>query len=131
MAKKPHETDIYVGQRVRARRMTLGMSQETLGKRLKLTFQQVQKYEKGSNRISASKLAQIAAVLQIAPGYFFEGAPGVGEMTGGTAATIAITKFLGETGGMRMMRHWFALTDLDRTVAVAMVATLAEARTKK
>ena len=83
MAKKaPNPIDKHVGSRVRMRRMMLGMSQEKLGDALGLTFQQVQKYEKGTNRIGASRLQQIAHILQVPVSFFFEGAP-----TGSTGAT--------------------------------------------
>jgi transcriptional regulator with XRE-family HTH domain len=76
MAKKaPNPTDKHVGSRVRMRRMMLGMSQEKLGDALGLTFQQVQKYEKGTNRIGASRLQQISYILQVPVAFFFEGAP--------------------------------------------------------
>jgi len=76
MAKKaPNPIDKHVGSRVRMRRMMLGMSQEKLGDALGLTFQQVQKYEKGTNRIGASRLQQIALILQVPVSFFFEGAP--------------------------------------------------------
>ena len=76
MAKKaPNPTDKHVGARVRMRRMMLSMSQEKLGDALGLTFQQVQKYEKGANRIGASRLQQIANILQVPVAFFFEGAP--------------------------------------------------------
>jgi transcriptional regulator with XRE-family HTH domain len=68
-------TDAHVGARVRMRRMMLKMSQSQLGDGLQLTFQQVQKYEKGTNRISASRLQQIALVLQVPIPFFFEGLP--------------------------------------------------------
>src|SRR5688572_2571155 len=86
MAKKaPNPTDKHVGARVRMRRMMLGMSQEKLGDALGLTFQQVQKYEKGANRIGASRLQQIAHILQVPVAFFFEGAPNVpGQQTSGT-----------------------------------------------
>ncbi|MGE0751830.1 MAG: helix-turn-helix domain-containing protein [Variibacter sp.] len=73
--KAPNPIDKHVGARVRMRRMMIGISQEKLGDALNLTFQQVQKYEKGANRIGASRLQQIAAVLQVSPAFFFEGAP--------------------------------------------------------
>ena len=76
MAKKaPNPIDKHVGSRVRMRRMMLGMSQEKLGDALGLTFQQVQKYEKGTNRIGASRLQQISLILQVPVSFFFEGAP--------------------------------------------------------
>ena len=70
--RKPNPVDVHVGGRVRLRRMLLGMSQEKLGEHLGLTFQQVQKYEKGANRIGASRLFDIARVLDVPIGYFFE-----------------------------------------------------------
>lgn len=73
--KAPNPIDKHVGSRVRMRRMMLGMSQEKLGDALGLTFQQVQKYEKGSNRIGASRLQQISIILQVQVSFFFEGAP--------------------------------------------------------
>lgn len=73
--KSPDPIDVYVGGRVRLRRKVLGMSQEALAAAIGLTFQQVQKYERGSNRISASKLYRIAKVLTAPMNYFFDGAP--------------------------------------------------------
>src|SRR5436309_684562 len=82
MAKKaPNPIDRHVGSRVRMRRMMLSMSQEKLGDSLGLTFQQVQKYEKGTNRIGASRLQQISHILQVPVSFFFDGAP-----TGGAVA---------------------------------------------
>ena len=78
MAKKaPNPIDKHVGSRVRMRRMMLSMSQEKLGDALGLTFQQVQKYEKGTNRIGASRLQQISNILQVPVAFFFEGAPDI------------------------------------------------------
>jgi transcriptional regulator with XRE-family HTH domain len=73
--KSPNPTDKHVGTRVRMRRMMLGMSQTALGDALDITFQQVQKYEKGTNRISASRLQQICHTLQVPVPFFFEGLP--------------------------------------------------------
>jgi transcriptional regulator with XRE-family HTH domain len=70
--RRPHEVDIHVGQRLRLRRTLLGLSQGELGRRVGLTFQQIQKYERGVNRIGASRLAEFAAVLGVPPGWFFE-----------------------------------------------------------
>lgn len=65
--------DVYVGSRLRLRRTVIGMSQERLGQAVGLTFQQIQKYEKGANRIGASRMYAFARVLEVAPGWFFEG----------------------------------------------------------
>lgn len=69
----PNPVDVYVGARVKLRRTLIGMSQEKLGDALGLTFQQVQKYERGANRVSASKLHRIAEVLDVPIAYFFDG----------------------------------------------------------
>lgn len=71
--KKPHPVDLHVGARIKARREMLGMSQVELGKELTLTFQQVQKYEKGTNRVGASRLFEIAQILGVPVQYFFVG----------------------------------------------------------
>ncbi len=72
---KPHPVDAHVGARVRQRRALLGMTQAKLADALGLTFQQVQKYERGTNRISASRLYALAPVLKVSIGYFFEDMP--------------------------------------------------------
>ena len=77
--KTPDAIDRHVGSRVRMRRMMLRMSQEKLGEALSLTFQQVQKYEKGRNRIGASRLQHLAHILQVPIAFFFEGAPDSSE----------------------------------------------------
>ncbi len=69
----PNPIDVHVGQRVRLRRKQLGLSQERLAEALGLTFQQVQKYERGANRVSASKLYEIARELQVPVGFFYQG----------------------------------------------------------
>ena len=73
--KAPNPIDQHVGRRVRMRRLMLAMSQEKLGDALGLIFQQVQKYEKGANRIGASRLEQISHLLQVPVEFFFEGTP--------------------------------------------------------
>ena len=73
--RSPNPIDVHVGERVRRRRRALGVSQEQLADKLGLTFQQVQKYERGANRISCSKLYQIASALQAHIAYFFDGLP--------------------------------------------------------
>src|ERR1700693_3545019 len=75
--KTPNPIDKHVGARVRMRRLMLSMSQEKLCTALGLTFQQVQKYEKGTNRVSASRLQQLSNILQVPIPFFFEGAPQV------------------------------------------------------
>jgi transcriptional regulator with XRE-family HTH domain len=101
--KSPNPIDKHVGSRVRMRRLMLGMSQEKLGDALGLTFQQVQKYEKGTNRISASRLQHITHILQVPVAFFFEGAPSVpgAPQAGGTAPSPAyVTDFLTTSDGL-------------------------------
>ncbi|HEY4193434.1 MAG TPA: helix-turn-helix transcriptional regulator [Mesorhizobium sp.] len=74
--KKPNPIDIHVGSRIRLRRNMLGMSQEKLGESLGITFQQIQKYEKGTNRVGASRLQAIASIIGVPVAFFFEDAPG-------------------------------------------------------
>ena len=74
-SRRPNPIDVHVGSRVRFRRMLLGMSQEKLGEKLGLTFQQIQKYEKGINRIGASRLFDLAQVLGVPVQFFYEEAP--------------------------------------------------------
>src|SRR5215207_2318486 len=81
--KAPNPIDKHVGSRVRMRRVLIGMSQEKLGEALGLTFQQVQKYEKGTNRIGASRLQQISTILGVSVAFFFEGAPNLHGSTEG------------------------------------------------
>ncbi len=69
--KRPNPTDIYVGSRIRMRRKMLGLSQEKLGEKLGITFQQIQKYEKGTNRVGASRLQAMSDALEVPVAYFF------------------------------------------------------------
>jgi transcriptional regulator with XRE-family HTH domain len=100
--KAPNPVDKHVGGRVRMRRMMLDMSQEKLGDALGLTFQQVQKYENGANRVSASRLQHISDILGVPVPFFFEGAPhGPGQIKSkGTAPSPAyVTEFLASSDG--------------------------------
>ena len=100
--KLPLPTDRHVGQRVRMRRMQLNMSQEKLGDAIDLTFQQVQKYEKGTNRIGASRLQQIAKVLQTTPAFFFDGLDSLDHLAGSPPDfTIPV---LATTDGLELVR---------------------------
>jgi transcriptional regulator with XRE-family HTH domain len=96
--RRPHEVDIHVGQRLRMRRTLLGLSQGELARQVGLTFQQIQKYERGANRIGASRLAEFAAVLDVSPGWFFEDMPQGGSAAARGARAIARAG-LGELGG--------------------------------
>lgn len=86
--------DTHVGERVRMRRKLLGVSQDQLADNLGLTFQQVQKYERGANRISASKLFRIAEILNVEVSYFFDGLPDPIEGTGPDGTTIRVQEVM-------------------------------------
>jgi transcriptional regulator with XRE-family HTH domain len=116
MAKKaPNPIDKHVGSRVRMRRMMLGMSQEKLGDALGLTFQQVQKYEKGTNRIGASRLQQISHILQVPVSFFFEGAPSTaapGHHGGGMAEAPSpayVSDFLATSDGLSLTKSFMRI----------------------
>jgi transcriptional regulator with XRE-family HTH domain len=104
--KAPNAIDEHVGRRVRMRRIMLAMSQEKLGAALGLTFQQVQKYEKGTNRIGASRLWQISQILQVPASFFFEGAPNAlaphGSI-GGALSMAEIDDFISDSDGLRLI----------------------------
>jgi transcriptional regulator with XRE-family HTH domain len=108
MAKKvPNPVDKHVGSRVRMRRMMLGMSQGKLGDALGLTFQQVQKYEKGTNRISASRLQHISHILQVPVAFFFEGAPhqpGQPKGTGEAPSPTYVSDFIATSDGLALIK---------------------------
>lgn len=120
--KGPNPIDVHVGSRVRLRRMSLGMSQERLGRHLGLTFQQVQKYEKGVNRIGASRLYAIARVLDAPVQFFFEdmpdsavaGLPSAAEVEVEAAeagGAIRIADFVSSAEGLELNRSFQRITD--------------------
>src|SRR5580765_8372499 len=116
MVKKiPNPVDQHVGSRVRIRRVLVGMSQEKLGEALGLTFQQVQKYEKGTNRIGASRLQQIASILGVTVSFFFEGLPaeGTAHAAGhaGDDDTIHVIEFLSTTEGLQLNKAFARIKD--------------------
>jgi transcriptional regulator with XRE-family HTH domain len=112
-AKPPNPVDVYVGQRVRMRRIEINMSQEFLGEQIGLTFQQIQKYEKGINRIGASRIQQISKVLEVAPGFFFDGAPGGWEGEASSQISPALLELLGTREGQILINSFVRITDAE------------------
>ena len=111
--KEPQEVDRHVGSRVRMQRMAIGMSQEKLGDACGITFQQIQKYEKGTNRMGASRLHQIARVLQVPVEFFYEGVPSgpdSGEPLADTSSR-SMTDFLGTSDGLELVKAFMAVKD--------------------
>jgi transcriptional regulator with XRE-family HTH domain len=109
--KLPNPVDVHVGARVRMRRMLIGMSQEKLGESLGLTFQQVQKYEKGSNRIGASRLYQIGAVLGVPIEFFFEGLERDQTADGADYGARFDTELLSSAEGIQLNSAFFSISD--------------------
>ena len=113
--KKPNPTDVYVGGRIRLRRNMLGMSQEKLGESLGITFQQIQKYEKGTNRVGASRLQAIASILSVPVAFFFEDAPGAegGEHKGMSedSSTSFVVDFLSSAEGLQLNRAFARISN--------------------
>lgn len=129
MKKPSNFVDAYVGARLRMRRVMLGMSQSKLGALLGVTFQQIQKYEKGANRISASRLKSAAEVLETSVDFFLEGAPAEPSIAGGFAEPRAQPfdmSFLATTEGFQLNRAFIRIRDPKvRRRIVELVVSLA------
>lgn len=131
-ARKANPMDAHVGSRVRLRRMLLGMSQEKLGEQLGLTFQQVQKYEKGVNRIGASRLFDLAQVLNVPIQFFYDEAP-PGEALGSAMMGMAerpqegfVIDFLSSREGLELNKAFVRIQDPKvRRAVVELVRSLA------
>jgi transcriptional regulator with XRE-family HTH domain len=131
--RRPNPVDGHVGGRVRLRRMLLGISQEKLGEQLGLTFQQIQKYEKGVNRVSASRLFDLAQVLRVPVQYFFEDLPSADKKDGVVADGFAeprsesyVVDFLGSREGLELNKAFSRLTNpAHRRAVIELVRSLA------
>lgn len=130
-SRKPNPIDAHVGTRVRLRRMLLGMSQEKLGEHLGLTFQQVQKYEKGVNRIGASRLFDLARVLGVPVQFFYDEAPADhGEVAmapgfGERPTESYVVEFLSTREGLELNKAFVRIADARvRRSIVDLVRTL-------
>ncbi len=131
--KTPNPIDSHVGNRVRMQRILLKLSQEKLGEALGITFQQVQKYEKGVNRISASRLQQIAQFLNVSPSFFFQDAPDNSSSvpSGGGFSDISssqyVVDFLSTSEGLQLNRAFARINEpKTRKRIVELVATIAD-----
>ena len=101
--------DVHVGSRLRMRRMILGMSQEKLAEAFGLTFQQVQKYEKGVNRMGASRLQQAAHILDVSVPFFFEGAPGGYKLEEDAPSSAYVNEFVSSEDGLRLIKAFMRI----------------------
>jgi transcriptional regulator with XRE-family HTH domain len=123
------EVDAHVGRRLRQRRIALGISQEQLGAELGLTFQQIQKYEKGQNRISAGRLYKVAMILSVSVEHFFEGlanSNGVRGQRSGMPGDAEISAFLASPEGLALTAGFMKISDAaTRRRIVDLVNTIA------
>src|SRR5215467_6977047 len=112
--KAPSPIDKHVGSRVRMRRKMLAMSQTKLGDALGLTFQQVQKYENGTNRIGASRLQQISQILRVPVAFFFEGAPNASAPHGSNGSELSMAQiddFVSDSNGLRLIAAFMRINN--------------------
>ncbi|OYR10419.1 helix-turn-helix domain-containing protein [Brucella grignonensis] len=113
--KKPNPIDVHVGSRIRLRRNMLGLSQEKLGENLGITFQQIQKYEKGTNRVGASRLQAISSILTVPVSFFFEDAPGSNPTSQAGFAedneATYVVDFLNSNEGVQLTRAFTKIAD--------------------
>ncbi|MCO4316900.1 helix-turn-helix domain-containing protein [Phyllobacterium sp. 21LDTY02-6] len=112
--KSPNPVDLHVGARIRLRRNMIGLSQEKLGESLGITFQQIQKYEKGTNRVGASRLQAIANILNVPVTFFFDDMPGQAERSKGfdeESETTYVVGFLNSSEGIQLARAFARIGD--------------------
>ncbi|MBV6656462.1 MAG: helix-turn-helix transcriptional regulator [Devosiaceae bacterium] len=130
MANKraPNPIDMHVGSRLRMRRMMLSISQERLGEALGVSFQQVQKYEKGTNRIGAGRLQQIASELQVPISYFYDDMPGAEPAQGFAETGVSyVSDLLTTSDGLELTRAFLRIQDPKvRRRVVDLVKAIAE-----
>jgi transcriptional regulator with XRE-family HTH domain len=113
-SRLPDAVDKHVGRRLKMRRQMLGISQGELGKKLNLSFQQVQKYEKGTTRVGASRLQQLCKILDVQVSYFFDGGPRPprrGRKAREDSSTKAIMEFVASTEGHALLRAFTGISD--------------------
>ncbi len=134
VARKAHPIDVHVGGRVRFRRVFLGFSQEKLAKALGLTFQQIQKYERGANRISASRLYELAQLLDVPLTFFFEGVEEIAgerntaaamELRSGTHFQSIDPDFVSQRETLNLISSYYRISDADvRTEVLGLLKSL-------
>jgi transcriptional regulator with XRE-family HTH domain len=126
--KRPNPTDAYVGSRLRLRRKMLGLSQEKLGEKLGITFQQIQKYEKGTNRVGASRLQAISAALDVPVSYFFPDTGRDGRTAGmQEEGTTFMMDFMSTSEGLELSRAFVKIRSAKlRRKVLELVRAMAE-----
>jgi transcriptional regulator with XRE-family HTH domain len=121
--QEPHLVDIHVGARIRMRRKSMGLSQTQLADSVGITFQQLQKYERGTNRVSASKLYGMAVTLQTSVAWFFEGMPPEADGAG-DQRTQAVRRFMATEEGVELASLVPQLPPAQRRQILALARTL-------
>ncbi|WP_426127691.1 helix-turn-helix domain-containing protein [Pararhizobium sp. PWRC1-1] len=125
--RMPHPVDVHVGSRIRFQRMMMKMSQTDLGEAVGVTFQQIQKYEKGTNRVSASRLQQIADVLRVSVTFFFEGKGAQVTVSGEILESDELSLFLSTSEGLTLNQAFAKIADDQvRRKIVGLVKTAAK-----
>ena len=109
-----HPVDVHVGKRIRQRRWLVGMTQQQLAEQVGIKFQQIQKYETGANRVSASRLWDIADALDVPVGFFFEGLAGGAESASGEALDALPSDILGDKEALDLVRSYYAIPENQR-----------------
>lgn len=122
--QEPHLVDIHVGARIRMRRKSMGLSQTQLADSVGITFQQLQKYERGANRVSASKLYGMAVTLQTSVAWFFEGMPPLDSVVDGDKRTMAVRRFMATEEGVELASLVPQLPLSQRLQILALAKTL-------
>lgn len=128
-----HPVDIYVGKKLRLRRKLLGLSQESLASAVGVTFQQVQKYERGVNRVSASRLSEFAGALKVPIVYFFEGMNNSDEYTAKSSSRTALAEpsqafevdALSQPETVELLKHFFRCSPSVRKKVTEMIKAMA------
>jgi transcriptional regulator with XRE-family HTH domain len=119
--KTPDAVDIQIGKLIRSQRLALAMSQTTLAEKLGLAFQQVQKYEKGINRVGSGRLAKIADALGVEPSYFFSGNGNAGNGHSNSGGAEILT-LIGTAGAMKLLRAFAEIKDANARRTVVLLA---------
>ncbi len=119
-----HPVDVHVGKRIRHRRWMLGMTQQQLAEKVGIKFQQIQKYETGMNRVSASRLWDISEALGVSVSFFFEGL----DASAGTAATSAVPQdLLADKEALELIRSYYAIPENQRRRLFELARVLSDA----
>lgn len=125
MKTKPNEVDAQIGARIRSRRMQIGKSQEWLGDQVGVTFQQIQKYERGWNGVRGSRMQQIASALSVPASYFYKDVPGGTDVD--NDADKALRAFTTSRDGLKIVAAWDGLKPKLRGIFAELCETMSEA----